>query len=346
MKKLLIVGLGLIGGSLAKASEGFFEVYALNRSQSAIEAALREKTIQKGYCRCEEIDEAPDVICLCVPVDAMAPYAELLGSRFPGALFTDAGSTKGNVMKVMQGRRYVGTHPMAGSERSGYGAARRDLFLGATFCVVPGCCEEGDPELMEAWIRHMGGRPLRIGVEEHDRAVAAISHLPHVIASALTRTAEATAEALPQTRVMAAGGFLDITRIAGSDPVMWRAIFTENAAAVLEQLETFEGALSHWREMLQKRDTAAMGNEFCGTREIRTSFKRDNFGIFPEKGYTLRVRGSRQLAAELLLSEAGNCIAGMEFHGELLCLHCDSPAESSRLAQQLRLRGIAAEENS
>lgn len=89
-----------------------------------------------------------------------------------------------------------------------------------------------------------------------------------------------------------------------------------------------------------------MGNEFCGTREIRASFKRDNFGIFPEKGYTLRVRGSRQLAAELLLSEAGSCIAGMEFHGELLCLHCDSPAESSRLAQQLRLRGIAAEENS
>lgn len=344
MKKLLIVGLGLIGGSLAKASEGFFEVYALNRSQAAIEAALREKTIQRGYCRCEDVDAAPDVICLCVPVDAMASYAEELGRRFPNALFTDAGSTKGNVMKVMQGRRYVGTHPMAGSERSGYSAARGDLFFGATVCLVPGCCKEGDVELLEAWIRHMGGRPLQIGVEEHDRAVAAISHLPHVIASALTRTAGMTADALPQTRVMAAGGFLDITRIAGSDPVMWRAIFTENAGAVLEQLEAFEGALSHWREMLQKRDTAAMGNEFCDTREIRTSFKRDNFGIFPEKGYTLRARCGRQAAAELLLSEAGGCIAGMEFRGGLLCLHCASPAERLRLAQQLRAQGIVTEE--
>jgi len=290
MKQLLIVGLGLIGGSIARASKGYFEkIYAIDKDAQTLAQAEAMGVIDRGFISVKDFDQNVDLIALCTPVGLMPKVAAELAKKQPHALFTDAGSTKKTIVQAMKelGVRYVGTHPMAGSERSGFAASRADLFYNATYCIITDNAFNEDIELVKGWILHMGGRPINICADEHDCAVAAVSHLPHLLASALVATAADTAKLIPQAGEMAAGGFLDMTRIASSDPTMWQHIFIDNGEKLNIQLQGLIQKLQIWSEKLGQNDKNWIFDEFSATKGQRGQFLSNNSGIFPGKGYDL-----------------------------------------------------------
>jgi len=189
-----------------------------------------------------------DFVLLAAPVLAIEALLERVWRAAPdGATLTDVGSTKVGIVRraeaLAAGRplAFVGSHPMAGSEQSGYGAARADLFQGATVLVTP--TDRTEPRALKTvagfW-EALGARVSALEPEAHDTAVAAISHLPHAVADALM---DAVARFAPEALEFAARGFKDTTRIAASDPDMWADIFVANRAALAASLDAFRRAL-------------------------------------------------------------------------------------------------------
>lgn len=277
MKKLLVAGLGLIGGSIAKASRGYFdEIYGFNHSEKSLRAAEAEGVILQGFLCPEDCPKDIDLVCLCTPVSAMVPLAQRLYAAGCGKLFTDGGSTKADIVAGMtaEGIPFVGGHPMAGKEHSGYAFSSPELFAGANWVLTP--ANQGEElSFLTDWIRHMGARPLVMDAREHDRAAAAISHLPHIVASALTQVAGEEEKEISMVRNLAAGGFLDITRIASSDPTMWQNIFLQNKQPVLDMLRSLRNILSQWEDMLEREDGQAMWDRFAATKALRDSYKKE-----------------------------------------------------------------------
>jgi prephenate dehydrogenase len=205
-----------------------------------------------------------DLVVLGAPVltnETLLPA--VWAAAAPGAVITDVGSTKAGIVAAAErlaagrpGVHFVGSHPMAGSERSGYGVARADLFAGATVVVTPG--EGGDARAVktvgELWAA-LGARVVTLDAATHDRAVAAISHLPHVVAWALV---DAVARYAPDALAIAARGFRDTTRIAASDPDMWRDILLANRAAVREGVAAFRRALDDLEALVDGAEPAAL----------------------------------------------------------------------------------------
>lgn len=281
-KTLMIVGLGLIGGSLAKASRPFFkEIWGMDASPEVCARALSENVCAKTFLAGDAsfAKAPPDVICLCVPVQSAPAVMKELHAACPGALFCDAGSTKQalHAFAARENVRYCGFHPMAGSERSGLLAARRDLFEKAVVCITQGGSKE-DEAFITQWMEFLGARTVSISPAGHDAAVGAVSHLPHLVASALVENAQAQARKEPLTRLLAAGGFADITRIAASDPRMWRDIFLDNPS-LPGQLENLIAILARWRGWMLAGQGKEMEACFAETRREKESF-REQGGIF------------------------------------------------------------------
>jgi len=279
LKKLLIVGMGLIGGSIAKASKGFFEnIYAYSQSASTILIAEADGVIDKGFSNIESLPRDIDLVCLCTPVSNIVPIAEQLYAFLDkGALFTDAGSTKLGIVEEMRQREipFVGGHPMAGKERSGYAASSKELFINANWVLTP-CNNDNGIEQLHLWVEYMGARAIVMDASDHDIAAAAISHLPHIAASALTEIAAGVERDCPEVRLLAAGGFLDITRIASSDPLMWQNIFLNNKEPVLTMLSKMQAILKDWQEMISNADADALLKRFEATKKVRDSYKKEN----------------------------------------------------------------------
>jgi prephenate dehydrogenase len=193
-----------------------------------------------------------------------------------GAVVTDVGSTKARLCSdlprlLRPETPYVGGHPMAGSERTGVEAARADLFVDATYLLTPTAGTPSDAiDRVEEWVIGLGARPIRMEPEAHDRAVAGISHLPHVVAAALVSAVAAAPGAdRPMLRQLIAGGFKSTTRIAASSPEMWRDICLTNRDAVLETLRQLETELSRFAHALEVRDGDALLAAFEQAREAR-----------------------------------------------------------------------------
>ena len=276
MEKILIVGLGLIGGSIAK---GLGKVYALDKSEETIKQA--KPFLIKGYTSLEQVDINPDAVVLCVPVSAAIGMAPALKQRFASSIFIDCCSTKRGVEKAYDNCQYAGMHPMAGSEGSGFEHARGGLFRGAAMCITgSGRAAEYARTLAE----RLEGRAMEMDAEAHDKAVAMVSHLPHIVAGALCQAAKEQADELSITKSLAAGGFADLTRIADSDPTMWGAIFSDNADMVLQSMDRFETVLHLWRELLITKDEQKLKEYFALCKESKQSFKRNESGIFPKGG--------------------------------------------------------------
>ena len=213
-----------------------------------------------------------DLVVLCAPVRQFPALFEQLRGLPAGVLVTDVGSTKAEVMgwaKEILGadaRRFVGSHPMAGSEKRGPEAARGDLYEGAV-CLI---CESAvsDPaavEKVEAMWRAVGMRTVRVGAEAHDRWVATISHLPHAVAFSLMNAAAKHPEALQAV----ANGFLDTTRVASSDVEMWTDIFLTNRAAVVEAMDSFAADLSALRTAVANGDEGAIRAVLSSAKKSR-----------------------------------------------------------------------------
>lgn len=277
-KTLLVAGLGLLGGSVAKASVSLFNtVIGLEPDPSVRQAAVAAGAVSACYAKPCELPFY-DIACLCVPVrSAPALLAELF-AKYPRALYTDTGSTKLPITQLAaeKGIRFCGMHPMAGSERSGFAASRGDLFNKAAVCITEGSPE--DTAFLTEWIRQMGGEPLSLSARRHDAAVAAVSHLPHLLASALIENAHTEEQEEPLVARLAAGGFADMTRIAASDPVMWRDIFLDNQA-LPAQINRLCGYLGQWQQDMQAGNGASLQERFARTRGYKEHFTEKG-GIF------------------------------------------------------------------
>ncbi|MFV9657079.1 bifunctional prephenate dehydrogenase/3-phosphoshikimate 1-carboxyvinyltransferase [Pseudomonas sp. NY15366] len=282
--RLVVVGLGLIGGSFAKGlrERGLCrEVVGVD-----LDAESRRLAVQLGVVdRCESdlasACQGADVIQLAVPILAMEKLlAELAKLDLGDAVLTDVGSAKGNVVRAarlaFQGKtvRLVPGHPIAGSEQSGVEAANAELFRRHKVILTP--CEHSDEAalaLVESLWRELGADVETMEVEHHDQVLAATSHLPHLLAFTLVDSLAKRSENLEIFRY-AAGGFRDFTRIAGSDPVMWHDIFLANREAVLRTLDTFRDDLDALRDAVDAGDGHQLLGVFTRARVAREHFSK------------------------------------------------------------------------
>lgn len=282
--RLVVVGLGLIGGSFAKGlrERGLCrEVVGVD-----LDAESRRLAVQLGVVdRCESdlaaACQGADVIQLAVPILAMEKLlAQLARLDLGNAVLTDVGSAKGNVVRAArlafagQAVRFVPGHPIAGSEQSGVEAANAELFRRHKVILTPS--EHSDTAavaLVEALWRELGADVEAMEVEHHDQVLAATSHLPHLLAFTLVDSLAKRSENLEIFRY-AAGGFRDFTRIAGSDPVMWHDIFLANREAVLRTLDTFRDDLDALRDAVDAGDGHQLLGVFTRARVAREHFSK------------------------------------------------------------------------
>jgi len=277
--KLVVVGVGLIGGSFALALKGagaVGRVVGVGRSKGNIRRALDLKIIDApGAFDAATFGDA-DLVLLAVPVgqmrDVMRSIAPVLGDE---TVVTDAGSTKEDVVDLARRElkksvaRFVPGHPIAGTEKSGAEAASADLFRGRRVVLTP--LEGSRPGALSlvraAWI-DCGADVFELQPEEHDAVLAAVSHLPHVLAFALVDLVARHKDA-KRLFAYAAGGFRDFTRIASSHPEMWRDICLANRKALIAELEGYEEELERVRGMLEREDARALEALFSGARDAR-----------------------------------------------------------------------------
>jgi cyclohexadieny/prephenate dehydrogenase len=259
---LTIVGVGLIGGSIGLAARrrGLVgRVIGSGRNAPTLERA-RELGAIDHVCLdlCEAVRRA-DVAVFCTPVTLIAEQvlaaAPACGN---GTLLTDAGSTKGAIVRALDGKlprgvRFVGSHPLAGSEKRGPEHADADLFQGRVTVVTP--TPRTDAAAVERTVEFWRGLDSRVVVmspDEHDRALAMTSHLPHLLASALAGILP------PELRELAATGFRDTTRVAAGDPSLWTGIFLQNRAALIEALGKLQDQVIDFKMALMTGDQAAI----------------------------------------------------------------------------------------
>jgi prephenate dehydrogenase len=267
IERLAIVGVGLLGGSLAKAVRAHAlarEVVGIGRDVSRMQPALRDGALDRVTADVADGVAGADRIVLAGPVLANEGLLARVWAAAPaGAVVTDVGSTKRRIVaaaeRLAAGRRevhFVGSHPMAGSERAGYAVARVDLFQGAIVVLTPTDATDSAAakSIAELWAA-VGARVVALDPETHDRAVAAISHLPHVAAWALV---DAVVRFEPDALRIAARGFKDTTRIAASDPDVWREILVDNREAVQASLAAFRRALDDLESLVVGGDGPAL----------------------------------------------------------------------------------------
>lgn len=270
---LTIVGVGLIGGSIGLAAKkrGLVQrVLGVGWRQATLDQAKKLGAIDEGSLDLISSSRVADLIVFCTPVDRIVEQALTAASVCrPGTMLTDAGSTKGMIVKGIKGKTpqgisFVGSHPLAGSEKRGPEHADASLFQGRLTLVTP--TAQTDPaakeKVAEFW-RSLGSRVRFMDPEEHDRALAMTSHLPHLLASAL-------AGILPQELFdLTATGYRDTTRIAAGDPNLWSGIFMHNKPAVLAALESLRESLARYQTLIQTSDAVGLNHLLEQAKKVR-----------------------------------------------------------------------------
>ena len=266
--RLCVVGLGLLGGSVARAARerGLArEIVAVGRRAASLNPARRAGVVDHATTDLSAGAAEADFCLLATPVTALERQLAAVWAALPArALVTDVGSTKGRIVETAErlaARRplaFVGSHPMAGSERAGFAEARADLFEAATVILTP--TERTPADAV------MGARVTVLDPTTHDRAVAAVSHLPHLVADALV---DAVLRLDPSFLDVAARGFRDTTRIAASSPEIWREIFQDNRAALGEAVAAFRKSLDHLEGVIAGGDDAAVEAELARIKKAR-----------------------------------------------------------------------------
>jgi prephenate dehydrogenase len=279
IEKLVVVGVGLIGGSFAlalKEARAVGRVVGVGRSAANIYRAQELKIIDSGGAFDRATFGDADLVLLAMPVGqmrgVMRAIAPLVGEK---TVVTDAGSTKEDVVKLARRElkrslaRFVPGHPIAGTEKSGAEAAQAGLYRGRKVVLTPlkGTAPDAKALVRGAW-EACGAGIFELEPREHDRVLAAVSHLPHVLAFALVGHI-ARARDAKRLFSYAAGGFRDFTRIASSHPEMWRDICIANRKALLAELKRYGGELERLKRMLERGDARALEALFAGARDAR-----------------------------------------------------------------------------
>jgi len=256
-----ILGVGLMGGSLgmaAQASAGVRRVLGYSRNPQTLQLALRKGAITEACGSLAAACEPADLVFVATPVRVIADHVkQALAATRSGAVVSDVGSTKGGLMAALsreQQRRFVGGHPLCGAETAGVAHATASLYRGATYFLTPGAHVDPDAvELLYGFVRDIGARPFAVDPLEHDRLMALVSHLPHVVANALMSQAGEHAGA--RDALLSAGpSFRDMTRVAGANARVWTDIFTENREALLAVLREFRARLEEITAALEAGD--------------------------------------------------------------------------------------------
>ncbi len=275
------IGLGLIGGSIARAFRTYFpnmKIKVYDTDIPSLSLALKEHVATNIYTEISEDLCNADYIFLCAPVSeneknlrAMKPILS------PHAIITDVGSVKTGIHKLVHSLeledKFIGGHPMAGSERYGYANSKAALLENAYYVLTP---TKKVPELAVQGLKEMIERikavPFVIDYEEHDYATAAISHLPHIIASGLVNLVKQSDSEEELMKTMAAGGFKDLTRIASSNPTMWQQICLTNTKNISALLDEYITTLKQIKDKLSAKDSYALFHFFEEARLYRDSF--------------------------------------------------------------------------
>ncbi len=273
MDTLTIVGVGLIGGSIglaAKRSGLARRVLGVGRQQNSLDRARQCGTIDEGYLDAGQAAALAQLVIFCTPVDGIAEQALAIAPYCaPGTILSDAGSTKAEIVRALDGQMprgiaFVGAHPLAGSEKRGPEFASADLFQGRCTVLTP--TEHTDAAAlaqMQAFWHGLGARVMLMTPEEHDRALALTSHLPHLAAAAL-------AGLLPdELQPLTATGFRSTTRVAAGDPTLWSAIFLHNRQALQTALAAFEARLGAFRRALEAGDRQALDHLLTQAKKVR-----------------------------------------------------------------------------
>ncbi len=282
-RRLAILGAGLIGGSIARGAKAFGGI-ADEVVVSDASASVLARVAELGFADVCEADPAravagADGVILCTPVGAYAELAAWIGpALMAGAVLSDVGSTKQSVLRdvgpfVPEGVHFVPGHPVAGTEFSGPDAGFAELFAGR-WCLLtpPAGTDEAAVAKMETMWRRLGALTARMEPAHHDRVLAIVSHLPHLIAFTICGTADDLADETRQEVLQfAASGFRDFTRIAASDPVMWRDIFMNNREALLEMLARFSEDAQAMARAVRWGDTGYIEDRINRSRKIRQS---------------------------------------------------------------------------
>jgi cyclohexadieny/prephenate dehydrogenase len=278
--RIALIGFGLIGGSIARAAraQGLAkEIVTTARSEKTRARVMELGIVDRVVATNAEAAEGADLVILCIPVGACGPVAaEIANHLKPGTIISDVGSVKNAVVKDMAphlaaGVHFVPAHPVAGTEHSGPDSGFPELFIDRWCILTPpeGTAPEAVDKLRAFWAA-LGAKVEIMTPEHHDMVLAITSHLPHLIAYTIVGTADEL-EGVTQSEVLkfSAGGFRDFTRIAASDPTMWRDVFLTNKDAVLEMLGTFNEDLSKLTRAIRRGDGEALFEHFTRTRAIR-----------------------------------------------------------------------------
>ncbi|MFY9417237.1 MAG: prephenate dehydrogenase/arogenate dehydrogenase family protein [bacterium] len=276
-KRAAIIGLGFIGGSLAwSLRRAGWEVRAYDRDPTCLQYARERKIIDGGYDSVAPAVAGAQLVCLAVPpADVLALGREAAPHLVPGCIVTDVASVKENIVAGMMellpaSAYYVGGHPMAGSEQGGIRAASPYLLVGAPYLLtpVPATCPQALDFMVEL-VKNLRAKPLVMSPAEHDYWVAGVSHLPYLVAVALCQLIARLGGDASWPANIAASGFRDTTRVASSDPLLWRDICLENRDQILPLLRSYRGIITELERVLEEGEEEGLSRYLAGGKNFR-----------------------------------------------------------------------------
>jgi cyclohexadieny/prephenate dehydrogenase len=281
--EITIIGLGLIGSSLARVIKSKSLCDRLVLFDASAEVRKTAATLSLGDVVADDITDAvqgADLVVMAIPVGAMASVANDIAPHLKhGAVITDTGSTKGSVIRdvspyLPDHAIFIPSHPIAGTEYSGPEAGFATLFKDRYWIVIPNGADEATTETLKELLASTGAIVETMDCDYHDKVLAITSHLPHLIAYTIVGTAFDLENDIQNDVIrFSASGFRDFTRIASSDPVMWRDVFINNSDAVLEMLQRFNEDLSYLQRAIRWQEGDKLETLFTRTRDIRKRIK-------------------------------------------------------------------------
>lgn len=287
MNTIAFIGLGLIGGSIAKSVRRAHPddlIYAYDASAKNLEEAIADGTVNAPLSEDFAQLHNCDFLFLCTPVNFMPDYLDRVAPLLKeDCILTDVGSTKSAIHQEIEKRHlegcFIGGHPMAGSEKSGFSAANDHLFENAYYVLTPTAQTAPEQFLRLAQlVEDIGAIPLKMEPQKHDYTVAGISHLPHIVASTLVKLVKDSDSPDQAMKTVAAGGFKDITRIASSSPVMWEHICVANKEHLASLLRDYIRSLESTLTDIEQADGPAIYNLFEESGEYRNSITERGSG--------------------------------------------------------------------
>lgn len=290
INNISIIGLGLIGGSLAKAfrhERASINIYAVDNCVESLKLSEAEGVITKGFNECCEEIWNSDIIFICTPIRKAIEFINQLSENInENCIITDVASTKGEICNYIEGLErppiFIGGHPMAGTEKSGYMNSFAHLFQNAYYVLTPTkTTSEAALSALKLLLSSIGAIPIIVPPDKHDIVTGCISHVPHIIASTLVTLAKNESDS-DLIKLLAAGGFKDITRIASSNPTMWENVVLSNSIVIIELLEKCKKIIDNTIGNINSFNNSEIYNFFDNAKNFRDSFSTTAVGLIPK----------------------------------------------------------------